>query len=32
LEWFYEDQNPGKIMPWNGVIETPAATEESDGE
>jgi len=32
LEWFYEDQNPGKIMPWNGVIETPAVTEESDGE
>ncbi|MBN2045097.1 MAG: DUF3048 domain-containing protein [Anaerolineales bacterium] len=26
LEWFYEDQNPGKIMPWNGVIETPKPT------
>ncbi len=26
LEWFYEDQNPGKIMPWNGVIETPTPT------
>jgi hypothetical protein len=23
LEWFFDDQNPGKIRPWNGVIETP---------
>ena len=26
LEWFYADQNPGKFMPWNGVIETPEPT------
>ena len=26
LEWFYEFQNPGKIMPWNGVIDTPTPT------
>jgi hypothetical protein len=31
LEWFYEDQNPGKIMPWNGVIDTPLPTQEGDG-
>lgn len=21
LDWFFEDQNPGKTMPWNGVVE-----------
>lgn len=30
LEWFYEFQNPGKIMPWNGVIETPLPTPTDD--
>jgi hypothetical protein len=23
LEWFWEFQNPGIPMPWNGIIETP---------
>lgn len=32
LEWFYEDQNPGKIMPWNGVIETPTPTATPESE
>ena len=32
LEWFYEDQNPGKVMPWNGVIETPEIPEEGDSD
>ncbi|HAY84103.1 MAG TPA: hypothetical protein DCY42_04020 [Chloroflexi bacterium] len=31
LEWFFEDQNPGKPMPWNGVIETPAVDEDANG-
>jgi len=26
LEWFWEFQNPGIPMPWNGVIETPTPT------
>ncbi|MEJ2758813.1 MAG: DUF3048 domain-containing protein [Anaerolineales bacterium] len=21
LDWFFADQNPGKTMPWNGVVE-----------
>jgi hypothetical protein len=32
LEWFYEDQNPGKWMPWNGVIETPVPDNEGRGD
>jgi hypothetical protein len=28
LEWFYEDQNPGKPMPWYGVLDnTPVPTQ-----
>lgn len=32
LEWFFEDQNPGKIMPWNGIVETPTPESEDSGD